>query len=146
MKFPRIEVNLKHPRERVTKAFVENELEPYFKKSGRLTVGSAARGIRWHAEPDGNLVGKVSYFRSANLSIFRFRVQLESSEAGTRAVILVQNGPFSPFFRFLLYAIGLCVFVVGLVFSFLADKVMQRGLLRTVQYLEQHLKMWDEAV
>jgi hypothetical protein len=145
MKFPRLETELKHPPEQVRKALVEKDLEPYFKKSGRLTQGSVARGIHWHAEPDGNLLGKLSYWRSKNLCIFRFRVQLEPSATGTRAVLLAQHGPFSPFLRFLLYVIGLCIFIVGVVISFLIDKAMQHGLQKSVEYLERHLKMWDET-
>ena len=145
MKFPRIETQLKHSPQRVKKALVESELEPYFKKSGWLTQGSVARHIRWHAESDGNLLGKLSYFRSKNLCVFRFRVQLEQSGTGTRAVLLAQHGPFSPLLRFLLYMVGLCMFVVGVVFSYLGDKAIQRGLLKSVQYLERHLKMWDES-
>ena len=145
MNFPRLETELKHSPERVRKALVEKELEPYFKKSGWLTQGSAARHIRWRAESDGSLLGKLSYFRSKNLSVFQFRVQLEPSGTGTKAVLFAQHGPFSPFLRFLLYVIGFIVFVVGLVLSFLVDKAMQRGLLKCVQYLEQHLKMWDES-
>jgi hypothetical protein len=145
MNFPRLETELKHPPEYVRKALVERELEPYFKKSGRLTQGSVARGIRWHAESDGTLLGKLSYFRSKDLCVFRFRVQLEPSGTGTRAVLLAQHGPFSPLLRFLLYAVGLCMFVVGVVFSFLVDKAMQRGLLKSVEYLVRHLKMWDES-
>jgi hypothetical protein len=145
MNFPRLETELKHSPERVRKALIESELEPYFKKSGWLTQGSAARHIRWRAESDGNLLGKLSYFRSKNLSIFRFRVQLEPSGTGTRAVLFAQHGPFSPLLRFLLYAVGLCMFIVGVVFSYLGDKAIQRGLLKSVQYLKRHLKMWDES-
>lgn len=145
MKFPRLETELKHSPEHVRKALAEKELEPFFKKSGWLTQGSVARHIRWHVESDGNLLGKLSYFRSKNLCVFRFRVQLEPSGTGTRAVILAQHGPFSPFLRFLLYFIGFCIFVVGLVFSFLVDKALQRGLQKSVEYLERHLKMWDES-
>lgn len=145
MNFPRLETELKHSPERVRKAFVESELEPYFKKSGRLTQGSAARHIRWHAESDGSLLGKVGYFRNKNLSVFRFRVQLEPSGTGTRAVLLAQHGPFSPLLRFLLYAVGLCIFLVGVVVSYLMDKGIQHGLRKCVEYLERHLKMWDES-
>lgn len=145
MNFPRLVTELKHPPERVRKALVENELEPFFKASGRLTQGSVARYIRWHAEPDGTLLGKLSYFRSKNLCVFRFRMQLEPSETGTRVALLAQHGPFSPLLRFLIYAVGLCVFGVGVVFSYLGDKAIQRGLLKSVQYLERHLKMWDES-
>ncbi|MCL0048418.1 hypothetical protein M1N20_03100 [Dehalococcoidia bacterium] len=121
MNFPRLETELKHSPERVRKALVERELEPYFKKSGWLTQGSVARHIRWHAESDGNLLGKLSYFRSKHLCVFQFRVQLKPSRTGTRAVLLAQHGSFSPLLRFLLYAAGLCVFGVGVVFSYLGE-------------------------
>ena len=145
MNFPKIETQLKHTPERIRAAFVGNELEPYFKKSGVLTQGSAARGIRWSVEPDGSLIGKASYFMAKNLSVFRFKVQLEPSGSGTRAVLLTEYGPTGPFFRFLTYFIGLCMCLVGVVFSYLADMLMQKNLLKAVEYLERHLKMWDEA-
>ncbi len=145
MKFPRLEIELKHSPESVRKALVDKELEPYFKESGWLTQGSVARGIRWQAESDSNLLGKLSYWRSKNLCVFRFRVQLEPSGTGTKAVLLAQHGPFSPFLRFLLYLIGICIFVVGVVFSYIGDKAIQRGLQKSVEYLERHLKMWDES-
>lgn len=145
MKFPHLKAELKHSPERVRKALVEKELEPYFKKSGWLTQGSVARHIRWRAESDNNLLGKLSYFRSKHLSVFRFRVQLEPSATGTRVVLLAQHGPFSPLLRLLLYAAGLCVFGIGVVFSYLGDKAVQRGLLKSVQYLDRRLKMWDES-
>jgi hypothetical protein len=145
MKFPRLETELKHSPERVRKALLEKELEPYYKKSGWLTQGSVARRMRWRAESDGNLLGKLPYFGARHFSVFRFRVLLEPSGTGTRAVILAQHGPFSPFLRFLLYVIGLCILVVGVVFSYIGDKAIQRGLQKSVEYLERHLKMWDEA-
>lgn len=145
MNFPRLETPLKHSPERVRAALLGKELEPYFKKSGWFTQGSAGRGIRWHREPDESLLGKVGYFRAKNISVFRFKVQLEPSGPGTRAVLLVQHGPFSPFLRFLAYAIGLCMFLVGVVFVYLGDKAMERGLRKVLEYLERHLKMWDEA-
>jgi hypothetical protein len=145
MDFPRLETQLRHPPERVRSALLGNELEPYFKESGWLTQGSAGRGIRWSAQPDGSLLGKVGYFRSKNLSAFRFKVQLEPAGSGTRAVLLAQHGPFSPLLRFLLYGVGLLMCLVGVVFSYLGDKAIQRGLSKVVEYLERHLKMWDEA-
>lgn len=145
MNFPRLETELKHSPKRVRKALVERELEPYFKKSGWLTQGSVARDIRWDIEPDGNLIGKLSYFRSKSLCVFQFRGHLEPSGTGTRVVLLAQHGPYSPLFTFLLYAGGLWLFGVGVVFSYLVDKAVQRDLLKSVQYLDQHLKMWDES-
>jgi hypothetical protein len=145
MNFPRLELDLRHPRERVKAAILGNELEPYFNRSGWLTQGGAARGIRWQAQADGSLLGKVGYFRAKNLSVFRFRIQLAPSEGGTRATLLAHHGPFSAFFRFLAYAIGLCLCVVGVFFSYLVDKAMQRGLLKVVENLQNHLKLWDNT-
>jgi len=62
MNFPRLETELKHPPEYVRKALVERELEPYFKKSGRLTQGSVARGhpvarrVRWYLAREAELL------------------------------------------------------------------------------------------
>jgi len=145
MRFPRLETQLKHPPERVRAALLGNDLEPYFKKSGWLTPGSAGRGIRWRAEPDGSLLGKTSYFRAKNLCVFRFRAQLEPSGTGTRVVLLAQHGPFSPILRFLLYVVGLFMCLVGVVFSYLVDRAVLHGLRKVLEYLERHLKMWDEA-
>lgn len=145
MNFPHIWFDLRHPPDRVKAAILGNELKPYFDRSGWFTQGSVARYIRWWAEVDGSLLGKLSYFRAKNLSIFRFRIELAPFGHGSRVSLLVQHGPFSAFLRFLLYAVGVCMCFVGVVISYIGDKAMERGLHKTVEYLHCHLKMWDEA-
>lgn len=146
MDFPRVEIQLDHPPERVRSALLGNELEPYFKQSGWRASGSAGSGIQWSSQPDGSLLGKMGYFRSKNLSVFRFAVGLDADEAGTRVVLRAQHGPFSQFLRLVLYAGGLLFCLVGVILPYLADKGIQRGLSKVVEYLGEHLKMWDQSV
>jgi hypothetical protein len=145
MNFPRVDSDLRNTPERVRSAILGGEIEPYFKQSGWLTQGGTARWIKWQPLPDGSLEGKLGYFRSKNLCVFRFKAELQPLAGGSRVTLLAQHGPFSPFLRFLLYAIGICMCVVGVVFSYLGDQAIQRGLSKVVENLQRHLTMWDQA-
>ena len=145
MDFPSFTLELRHSPDRVMAAILGGDLDSYFQESGWLTRGGAARWIKWQKQSDNSLVGKLGYFRAKNLSVFRFRVELHPLVDGSKATVLAEHGPYSPMLRFLLYALGLCMCVVGVVFSILGDKIIQRGLFNVVDTLQRHLMMWDSA-
>jgi len=138
-------VKLASPPDQVKAAVLSGDLVPYFKQSGIFTLGSAARYIKWSDQSDGSLLGKLGYFRSKNQCIYRFRMIFIPCDTGTELTLKVEHGPFSLILKLLLYFLGLCLCVVGVVFSFIGSSMIKRGQNYILQYLQGHLVDWDQA-
>ena len=143
MNFPYLSFELQHSPDQVRTALMTDELEPFFARSGWFAEGGAARAIRWQSQADGSLVGQISYFRAKNLSAFRFVLTFEPTTLGSKVLLRTCHGPYSPILRVMLYVVGLSLCCVGIVFSYLGDRAIQRALRKVVESLQRHLSMWD---
>lgn len=74
------------------------------------------RSITWGSDGPTHVIGKISYLKNKNLSGVRFHVHLEPIENGSRATIAVEPRSFFLRSRWIVYALGLLMCGVGVLF------------------------------
>lgn len=145
MSLPLRVVQLSSVAEQVKEAVLLGGLAPYFKKTGLFTLGGVGRHIKWRSQSNGSLFGKLGYFRSKNLCIFRFRMIFIPRDSGTEVILKVEHGPFSRLLMLIAFVVGLCMCGIGVVFYFLLSASAKRGQNHILQYLQGHLVDWDRG-
>jgi len=136
---------LSQSAQRVRQALVGKELDPYYQRPGLLIERSPGRWINWSVNPNGEIEGNISYFRSRSYCAYRFCARV--SDNGDHSVVQFESalkGWAIPLFV-LAYGIGLAMCIVGVVFPILGQFGYKKGIARCFRNVEAALKAWDEA-
>jgi len=146
MKMAHVSVTITKTPERVTRAILAREFEPFFPKSGVVLDPAPARWIQWSPGDEASLVGKVPYLRGKHESAVRFRIRLVPSQTGgTQAWIGVEHTTYSSVMIPVMHFLGLCMCCVGVVFTILGVRTLEKRFTRRVENMRDVLVAWDRA-
>lgn len=88
--------------------------------------GRSTKWITWNKDGPTHAVGKVPYLRSKNLSGVRFHVNLEATEGGSHGTVTVEPTAFFLKNRWIVYALGLLMFCVGVLFPIIGFSMLDK--------------------
>jgi hypothetical protein len=101
--------------------------------------------ITWSPEGTTHIIGKIPYLRSKNLSAYRFHVHLEGENGGSRATITTEEAAFFLKNKWIVYAAGLMMCCVGVVFPIVGLSLLEKRIRETQADIAKALATWSQS-
>ena len=98
--------------------------------------------ITWSREGPTHAMGKIPYLRSKNLSVFRFHVHLEAAGTGSHGTVTVESTYFFLRNRWIIYALGLLLFCVGVLFPIVGFSLLDKRVAEIQADIANTLRSW----